>query len=80
MRVQDPERLAEVLLGGQGWMIDRIKAQIASGQKKIVNLQTKIPVHITYLTAWVNKDGTVHFRNDVYGRDPQLAAALFGGS
>jgi murein L,D-transpeptidase YcbB/YkuD len=80
MRVQDPERLAEVLLGGQGWTIDRIKAQIASGQKKIVNLQTKIPVHITYLTAWVNKDGTVHFRNDVYGRDPQLAAALFGGS
>lgn len=24
-------------------------------------------MHIAYLTAWVNKDGTVHFRNDVYG-------------
>jgi murein L,D-transpeptidase YcbB/YkuD len=28
----------------------------------------------------VNKDGTVHFRNDVYNRDPQLAAALFADS
>jgi L,D-transpeptidase YcbB len=77
MRVQYPEALAEVLLGDQGWTIDRIRAQIDSGQKKVVNLKTKVPVHITYLTAWVNKDGTVHFRNDVYDRDPQLAAAAF---
>jgi len=80
MRVQDPERLAEVLLSKQGWTIDRIRAQIATGQKKIVNLKAKVPVHITYLTAWVNKDGTVHFRNDVYDRDPQLAAALAADS
>jgi murein L,D-transpeptidase YcbB/YkuD len=80
MRVQDPERLAEVLLGDQGWTIEKVRAQIAAGQKKIVNLKNKVPVHITYLTAWVNKDGTVHFRNDVYNRDPQLAAALFADS
>jgi L,D-transpeptidase YcbB len=78
MRVQDPVALAELLLGDQGWTRDRIRAQIDSGQKKVVHLKNKIPVHITYLTAWVNKDGTVHFRNDVYGRDPQLAAAAFG--
>jgi len=77
MRVQDPERLAEVLLGDQGWTMEKIQAQIATGQKKVVNLKTKVPVHVTYLTAWVNKDGTVHFRNDVYDRDPQLAAAMF---
>lgn len=80
IRVQDPERLAELLLAKQGWTLDRIKAQIATGEKKVVNLKTKVPVHITYLTAWVNKDGTVHFRNDVYDRDPQLAAALSKGS
>lgn len=80
MRVQDPQALAEVLLGEQGWTLDRIRAQIDSGERKVVNLKTKIPVHITYLTAWVNKDGTVHFRNDVYERDPQLAAAAFGES
>jgi murein L,D-transpeptidase YcbB/YkuD len=26
----------------------------------------------------VNKDGTVHFRNDIYGRDAILADALLG--
>jgi L,D-transpeptidase YcbB len=50
------------------------------GPAKVVNLKTKVPVHITYLTAWVNKDGTVHFRNDIYERDQRLAAALFGES
>jgi L,D-transpeptidase YcbB len=78
MRVETPDRLAEVLLSAQGWTMDRIKAEIATGQQRIVRLETKVPVHITYLTAWVNKDGTVHFRTDVYDRDPRLAAALFG--
>ncbi len=76
MRVQYPEQLAEVLLGPQGWTPEKIKAQIGSGKQKIVNLQTKIPVHVTYLTAWVNKDGSVNFRPDVYQRDKQLEAAL----
>jgi murein L,D-transpeptidase YcbB/YkuD len=43
-----------------------------------VSLKEPLPVHIVYLTAWVNKDGTVHFRNDVYGRDARLADALLG--
>jgi murein L,D-transpeptidase YcbB/YkuD len=77
MRVQYPEQLAEVILGSQGWTIEKIKAQIASGKQKIVTLSTKIPVHVTYLTAWVNKDGSVNFRNDVYGRDKKLAVVLF---
>ncbi|MGE0211326.1 MAG: murein L,D-transpeptidase [Parvibaculaceae bacterium] len=76
MRVQDPEALAAVLLQDQGWTPAKIKAQIASGKQRIVNLDIKVPVHITYLTAWVNKDGEVNFRPDVYSRDKQLAALL----
>ena len=76
MRVQYPEQLAEVLLGPQGWTMNQIKAQIASGQQRIVNLKEQVPVYVTYLTAWVDKDGTVNFRRDVYGRDKILEAAL----
>ncbi|MEM7426879.1 MAG: L,D-transpeptidase family protein [Pseudomonadota bacterium] len=76
IRVQDPPKLAEVLLQDQGWSLPRVKNQITSGKKRIVNLKKPIPVHITYLTAWVNKDGSVHFREDVYGRDKRLSAAL----
>ena len=79
MRLQHPEQLAEVLLGHQGWSAKRIAGQIASGKRRIVNLKSHIPVHVTYLTAWVNKDGSVHFRDDIYGRDKILAKALEQG-
>ncbi len=76
IRVQDPRKLAEVLLQSQGWSVAKVNGQIASGKKRIINLKKPIPVHITYLTAWVNKDGSAHFREDVYGRDKRLSAAL----
>lgn len=36
------------------------------------------PFHIAYLTVWVNKDGSMHFRRDVYGRDAIRARNLLG--
>jgi L,D-transpeptidase YcbB len=79
IRVQDPESLAAFVLDRQpGWSPETIKTAIASGQRRIVTLNQPLPVHIAYLTAWVNKDGSVNFRRDVYGRDAILAAALFG--
>ena len=71
--------LAEyVLAKNAGWDRARIDAAIASGERTIVTLTEPLPVHIVYLTSWVNKDGSVHFRNDVYDRDAVLAKALLG--
>jgi murein L,D-transpeptidase YcbB/YkuD len=67
-----------VLAGQDDWSPERIKTVIASGERMIVALEEPLPVHIAYLTAWANKDGTVHFRNDVYGRDARLSEALLG--
>jgi hypothetical protein len=39
-------------------------------------LQRPIPVHILYRTAWVDAQGRLQFRNDVYRRDTELKAAL----
>ena len=79
IRVQDPETLAAFVLDRQpGWSQDAIKAAIGTGERRIVTLDEPLPVHIAYLTAWVNKDGSVNFRRDVYGRDAILAAALLG--
>lgn len=76
MRVQDPMKLALLLLGGQdGWTEARINAVIATRTLRIVPLQRPIPVHVTYLTAWAERDGKVHFRRDVYRRDDAVAAA-----
>ncbi|MFN0264864.1 murein L,D-transpeptidase [Tepidamorphus sp. 3E244] len=76
VRVQNPFDLADVLLGRQGMSKSQIDAIKAKGVERIVRLKEPIPVHINYLTAWVNKDGTVHFRRDVYGRDETLDKAL----
>lgn len=76
MRVENPIDLGAVILGSQGWTADRIRAVVASGKKTVVSLDKPIPVHVTYLTAWVNKDGSVHFRNDVYGRDKRLREGI----
>ena len=79
MRVGDPLGLVEVVLAGEpGWDRARIDTIVASGERTIVPLAQHLPVHIAYITAFVNKDGSVHFRRDVYGRDLSLAQALFG--
>ena len=54
----------------------RIEAAVKSKKRRVVKLEKQIPVHIAYLTAWVNKDGSLHFRRDVYGRDKIMAKAL----
>jgi murein L,D-transpeptidase YcbB/YkuD len=79
IRVQDPEQFATFVLAKQpGWSLAQVDAAIATGKRMIVPLDQPLPVHLAYLTAWVNKDGSVHFRRDVYGRDAILAAALLG--
>ena len=43
---------------------------------KQVNLQTQLPVVITYFTANVDEDGTLHFFDDMYGYDKSMEDAL----
>jgi L,D-transpeptidase YcbB len=50
----------------------RIEAALESGRTTVINLKTPIPIHLTYITAWVDKDDVLHFWDDVYGRDPEL--------
>lgn len=77
VRVADPEALATAILDGHSdWSLDEILDAVDSGERKRVNLRRSLPVQITYLTAWVDDDNRVHFRNDVYERDQILADAL----
>ena len=78
VRLSRPLDLAsEVLSGTSGWDRRRIDAVVAGGDRTIVNLAQPLPVHITYLTAWVD-DGTPNFRNDIYDQDAKLISALDG--
>jgi murein L,D-transpeptidase YcbB/YkuD len=80
IRLDRPIDLAiQVLAAGgvPGWDRRRIDAVIATDRTTIVNLAMPLPVHITYLTAWVD-NGVINFAKDVYGHDEKLQAALNG--
>lgn len=76
IRVPDAIDLGAVILDPQGWTKARIDRAVKSGRKTVVTLEQPVPVHVTYLTAWVNKDGSVHFRTDVLGRDERLREGI----
>ena len=76
VRVDRPADLAAVLLKDQGWTPERIAATVKSGDRTVVTLDTPIPVEITYATAFLDTDGLLHYRRDVYGRDRKLIEAL----
>jgi murein L,D-transpeptidase YcbB/YkuD len=70
VRVEEPETLARyVLRDYPEWNDDAIFAAMRSGVEKHVKLKKKIPVHITYFTAWVDENGGLHFQPDIYGYD-----------
>jgi murein L,D-transpeptidase YcbB/YkuD len=79
IRVQDPGRLAEVLLEeDKGWSGAQVRRLMAAGGNENVTLGKEIPVHITYFTAMVEGDGQLRSYGDVYGHDRRVALALSG--
>ncbi|HEY1114111.1 MAG TPA: L,D-transpeptidase family protein, partial [Chitinophagaceae bacterium] len=78
IRVQRPEELARYLLRGQpDWTAERIREAMNSGKEQVVKLNNPVPVAITYYTAWVDRDGKMNFRNDVYQHDDRTAKMMF---
>jgi len=44
--------------------------RVLQGKKQTqLNLSQHVPVHIIYLTAWINSDGLLHYRPDIYNYD-----------
>lgn len=76
IRAEAPFDLGEALLGPDGWTKAKLETVRDSGERRVIKLSKPLPVHLTYLTAWVNKDGSVHFRSDIYERDKVLAKAI----
>lgn len=75
IRLEKPLDLAVRLLGSE-WPRERIEAAIAAGETARLPMSRSMPVVVAYWTAFVEEDGTVEFRDDIYGRDAALAALL----
>ncbi|MCC6007270.1 MAG: L,D-transpeptidase family protein [Rhodobacteraceae bacterium] len=78
IRVEKPYELAHVLLGPQTTDPQGMFARaLAQAPREVrIDLETKVPIHLTYQTAFVTPDGRLNFRDDIYGRDGRIFAAL----
>jgi murein L,D-transpeptidase YcbB/YkuD len=78
IRLSEPKKLAEYLLRNEPiWTTDKITKAMNSGKEQFVTLKKPMPVFIGYFTSWVDRDGKLNFRNDIYGHDKKMAAQLF---
>ena len=77
IRLEKPLELAAYLLKDDPkWTPETIQQAIDSGEQQKITIPHPLPVHILYYTAFVDPDGTVEFRKDIYGHDAELAKAL----
>lgn len=80
IRVRNPRRLAEILLGNDKGMTPAQIGAILDGPRRVhqEDFVKPVPVHITYFTTFVDDDGALKTRPDYYGHDRRLAEALTG--
>jgi murein L,D-transpeptidase YcbB/YkuD len=77
IRLEDAPALATYLIArDRGWDEAATRARIDRGGTEVVNLKRRLPIYVVYLTSWVDADGTLEFRKDIYGRDARVLAAL----
>jgi hypothetical protein len=81
MRVQNPftyaEKLLSLALPNENYTEARIEKMLGSNEINI-NFPKPIWVHLTYQTAWVDQDGKLQLRKDVYGRDAKMISIMKG--
>ncbi|MEP6845312.1 MAG: L,D-transpeptidase family protein, partial [Panacibacter sp.] len=78
IRIGEPKHLAEFLLREDtSWNEIRIDTSMNSLKEKWVTLPRTVPVVISYFTAFVDNEGILNFRKDIYKHDEKLADKLF---
>jgi murein L,D-transpeptidase YcbB/YkuD len=78
IRLAEPEKLAAFLLCNKGeWTAPKMDVAMSASKEKWVTLKEPLPVFITYFTSWVDSEGLLNFREDIYGHDKKLAKHLF---
>ncbi|MFO7814864.1 MAG: L,D-transpeptidase family protein [Halanaerobiales bacterium] len=78
IRLEEPYKLAEYILKRNDmWEPEKIEKILTSKEETKIDLTEKIPIHIIYMTSWVNDEGELQFRKDIYNRDKNLIEAYY---
>jgi murein L,D-transpeptidase YcbB/YkuD len=68
IRLEKPVELAKILLSGQ-MDPEEINELLSEEESKTVRLDNKVVVHLVYQTAWIDEEGRLQFRDDIYEID-----------
>ncbi|MCK5854178.1 MAG: L,D-transpeptidase family protein [Sulfurovaceae bacterium] len=78
IRLSDPKALLATFAPHERSVNYNRAKRILKGKKKTqLNLANHVPVHIVYLTAWINSDGLLHYRNDIYNYDKKQIRSIY---
>lgn len=70
IRIESPLKFATYLLRkDKHYTPKKINQIINAGKQTYIKLKNKVPIYITYYTAWVDSSGKLNFRDDIYDRD-----------
>jgi L,D-transpeptidase YcbB len=80
MRVQDAPKYAEVLSHiarpDEQWTAAKVKSMYGSAEQEIQLQSMPIWIHLTYQTAFVDDEGKLQIRRDLYNLDSRTLAAI----
>lgn len=78
IRLAAPLKLVTWLLRHQPeWTPQAMRSAMSAPTEQQVIIKEPVPVFISYFTAWVDGEGLLNFRTDIYGHDKKLAKHLF---
>jgi murein L,D-transpeptidase YcbB/YkuD len=79
IRVAEPQILALYLLkDNKDWNKIKIDKILQTNNETKIQIIPTIPIYIMYFTAWVDNNGQLNFRNDLYNLDSKLSKEIFG--
>lgn len=78
IRLSEPQKMAQYLLQNDpSWTAERIEEAMNAGKEQYVKLKEPVEVFITYYTAWVDDNGKLNFRDDIYDHDEKIETKMF---
>lgn len=79
MRVQNPDQYAATLLNitmpNDHYTPEKVRSMYGTTERDL-KFPTPVPVNITYQTAWIDSNGKLETRRDLYGIDSRMQALL----
>ncbi len=78
IRVENPKKLAQYLMrNNTSWTPAKFEKALQGNSEIGIDIKPSIPVYIAYFTSWVDHNGNLNFRNDIYNLDEELAKEIF---